>query len=192
MKHISLSLVITLFFSIVYPSVNGQPVDDRINAAKAQLTAMDKQRLSVIEQLENLKLERIRGKLKEIGLPTAMPGEQVIEHSAYILSYSEEHEQARWVTHMIIPDIIHGVVFRTNDFRPDPLVKTGSAVEEDYFLKKLKPDSTYLYDGFGYDRGHLAPSADFRWSAKALSESYYYSNMSPQLADFNRGSWGDR
>ncbi len=50
---------------------------------------------------------------------------------------------------------------------------------------------TWKYDGFGYDRGHLAPSADFRWSATALSESYYYSNMSPQLADFNRGRWSD-
>ncbi|RMF04377.1 MAG: DNA/RNA non-specific endonuclease, partial [Bacteroidetes bacterium] len=47
------------------------------------------------------------------------------------------------------------------------------------------------YDGFGYDRGHLAPSADFRWSAQALSESYFYSNMSPQVADFNRGGWAD-
>ena len=24
----------------------------------------------------------------------------------------------------------------------------------------------YAYEGFGYDRGHLAPSADFRWSKK--------------------------
>jgi endonuclease G, mitochondrial len=48
-----------------------------------------------------------------------------------------------------------------------------------------------IYDGFGYDRGHLAPSADFRWSAKALSESYFYSNMSPQLPEFNRELWSD-
>jgi endonuclease G len=41
-------------------------------------------------------------------------------------------------------------------------VKTGSAVEEDYFLKYPQPDGTIKYDGFGYDRGHLAPSADFR------------------------------
>lgn len=30
---------------------------------------------------------------------------------------------------------------------------------------------------------------DFRWSATALSESYFYSNMSPQLPVFNRQSW---
>ncbi|MBK7635065.1 MAG: DNA/RNA non-specific endonuclease [Saprospiraceae bacterium] len=33
----------------------------------------------------------------------------------------------------------------------------------------------------GYDRGHLSPSADFRWSAQALSESLlfqYVANVS--------------
>jgi len=37
----------------------------------------------------------------------------------------------------------------------------------------------------------LAPSADFRWSQKALSESYYYSNMSPQKPEFNRERWAE-
>jgi endonuclease G len=112
-------------------------------------------------------------------------------HQAMALSYSEEHEQAAWVAHIILPDIIEGEVTRTNDFREDPLVRSGTAVEADYFLKFSQPDGSFQYDGFGYDRGHLAPSADFRWSETALSESYYYSNMSPQLADFNRVAWAD-
>ena len=107
------------------------------------------------------------------------------------LVYSEEHEQAKWVAHIISPDIITGNVSRTNDFRPDPHVSTGSTVEEDYFLKYLQPDSSYKYDGYGFDRGHLAPSADFRWSTTALSESYFYSNMSPQRPEFNRGTWAE-
>ena len=185
MKHVAIYIILSCSFSTLF----AQQVDERIRAVNAQISSLDKQRLSLAAQVEDLKLERIRQKLKNIGLPTGGRGE-IIEHAAYILSYVEEHEQAGWVAHMILPDVTTGIVFRTNDFRPDPLVKTGSAVEEDYFLKKLKADSTYAYDGFGYDRGHLAPSADFRWSSKALSESYYYSNMSPQLADFNRIGWG--
>ncbi|MEL7163309.1 MAG: DNA/RNA non-specific endonuclease, partial [Bacteroidota bacterium] len=42
-----------------------------------------------------------------------------------------------------------------------------------------------------FDRGHLAPSADFRWSQQALSESYFYSNMSPQRPEFNREGWAE-
>jgi endonuclease G len=74
-------------------------------------------------------------------------------------------------------------------FRPDTLIATGSSVEQDYFIKTKNKDGTYTYDGFGFDRGHLAPSADFRWSPKALSESFLYSNMTPQRPEFNRDSW---
>ena len=87
--------------------------------------------------------------------------------------------------------MITGRAYRSNDFREDPLVNTGTAIEKDYFLKFPKEDGTFEYDGFGFDRGHLAPSADFRWSKKALSESYFYSNMSPQSPGFNRESWAE-
>lgn len=110
-------------------------------------------------------------------------------HSCMALVYDEAHEQAKWVAHMVLPDIMEGKISRSNDFRTDPLVKTGSTDETDYFLKTQQPNGSYTYDGFGYDRGHLAPSADFRWSLKALSESYLYSNMSPQLPEFNRELW---
>jgi endonuclease G, mitochondrial len=139
--------------------------------------------------LEDLKLLQLRKDLKAYGLPKLEAGEEVVEHLAMSLVYSEKHEQAKWVAHIITPDVIGGVEGRSNDFRPDPLIKTGSTVEEDYFLKFQQPDKSYKYEGFGYDRGHLAPSADFRWSTRALSESFFYSNMSPQVVDFNRDSW---
>jgi endonuclease G len=71
------------------------------------------------------------------------------------------------------------------------LIKSGSAVDEDYALKTKTADGKTKTEGFGYDRGHLAPSADFRYSKKALSESFYYSNMSPQAPGLNRGRWSD-
>lgn len=45
------------------------------------------------------------------------------------------------------------------------------------------------YAESGYDRGHLAPAADMRWSAIAMSESFYFSNICPQVPAFNRGIW---
>tara|TARA_B100001964_G_C13817459_1_gene415816 strand:- start:195 stop:395 length:201 start_codon:yes stop_codon:yes gene_type:complete len=38
------------------------------------------------------------------------------------------------------------------------------------------------YRGSGYDRRYLCPAA-------AMSETFYMSNMSPQVPDFNRGAW---
>ncbi|RZM14500.1 MAG: DNA/RNA non-specific endonuclease, partial [Pedobacter sp.] len=179
-----------LFLAFHFISI-GQSLEEKIKATSSEINALEAKRRDLNNTLENLKLEKISADLKDIGLPAVAANDELVRHSAYWLDYSPEFKQARWVAHIISPDVINGVVFRTNDFRVDSSIKAGSPVEADYFLKTMKADSTYVYDGFGYDRGHLAPSADFRWSSKALSESYFYSNMSPQLADFNRGCWGD-
>lgn len=168
-----------------------QNLSEKIELASIQILQLDQRKAILNEQLENLKLEKIVADIETVGIPAILPGDQIVKHSSLILSFAPDYKQARWVAHIITPDVINGVVFRTNDFRPDSLVTSGTAVEADYFLTSMKPDSSIVYDGFGYDRGHLAPSADFRWSQKALSESYLYSNMSPQVADFNRGAWGD-
>ncbi|KKK52962.1 hypothetical protein LCGC14_3099610, partial [marine sediment metagenome] len=60
--------------------------------------------------------------------------------------------------------------------RKDPHVSTGSATLSDY-------------KGSGYDRGHIIPAADMKWSPDAMSASFFMSNMSPQDPSFNRGIW---
>lgn len=168
-----------------------QDFETQLQSLTAELAKVRAEEEALLDKIEKVKLQRLQVDLSKNGLPKVETGEMVIYHSAMALVYSEEHEQAKWVAHIISPDIIDGNVSRSNDFRPDPKVVTGTAVEEDYFLKYLQPDSSYKYDGYGYDRGHLAPSADFRWSASALSESYFYSNMSPQRPEFNRGKWAE-
>lgn len=145
----------------------------------------------LIDEMEQLRLLWIREKLNELGYPKSNKSLQTVNHIALSLGYSEADEQAAWVQHIVIPEVEFANVSRTNDFRPDSLVTTGSAVETDYFLKEVMPDGELKFDGFGYDRGHLAPSADFRWSQQALSESYFYSNMSPQKPEFNRERWAE-
>lgn len=101
---------------------------------------------------------------------------QLIEHRAFSLGYSEEHEQAAWVAYLLSSRHGENLHNRRNNFRADPQVSSGSASPQDY-------------TNSGYDRGHLAPAADFDFSREALSESFYMSNMSPQLPSFNRGDW---
>ena len=177
-------IVVFLFFGC---QLMGQSLEQEISLEIERKEQIQRTLDSIDYILIDLKQQKILQDLKSVGLPS----DEYIEHSAMILKYSEDHEQAAWVAHMILPDIASGNHSRSNDFRKDPKVSTGTAVEEDYFLKFMQPDSTYEYDGYGYDRGHLAPSADFRWSGQALSESYYYSNISPQLPEFNRKLWAD-
>ena len=187
MRKFLLSIVVFFCISVT----NAQNIEARIADATAALVKIDQQRKLASDRIEDLRLEKIRADLQNIGLPAVPAGEQLVQHLAYFVDFAPAYRQPRWVAHIITPEVISGIVFRTNDFRPDSAVTGGSAIEEDFFLKKLKPDSSYEYDAFGYDRGHMAPSADFRWSQKALSESYLYSNISPQVAELNRGVWGD-
>jgi len=172
-------------------SVFAQRTDESINLIQKRINFLDHQKDSLLRAMETFKFQKINEDLTKIGLPSISESEEVVYHSAYALVYSEEHEQAKWVAHIILPDVVSGNEGRSNDFRADELIKSGSAVESDYFLKSANPDGSFKYDGFGFDRGHLAPSADFRYSKTAVSESYFYSNMSPQVGDFNRGRWSD-
>lgn len=109
--------------------------------------------------------------------PSYQSDQAIIERLYYTLRYSEEHEQALWVAYKLSADSLKQEKFpRKDDFRKDPRVRTESASLADY-------------KGSGYDRGHLAPAADFSYDEFALSQTFYMSNMSPQAPSFNRGIW---
>lgn len=118
----------------------------------------------------------VEGTLPDIELPASRPGDIIVRHPGYTLSYSEDHEQPWWVAYELTAEEVHGLVERGDDFRADPTVPTGSATPADY-------------TGSGYDRGHLIPAADLSWSEEAMSGSFYMSNMSPQAPQLNRGMW---
>ncbi|MDD4149406.1 MAG: DNA/RNA non-specific endonuclease [Bacteroidales bacterium] len=188
MKQIVLFILLVSFsFGEIFSQAN----QDSLNKILAEIEQIDTRRDSLLDLVETIKLNNLKSNLLDKGIPELLESEKLVCHSAYCLVYNEEHEMAKWVAHILSHEIVNGNVSRTNDFREDSLILTGSSQEADYFLKEKQEDGNYKYEGFGYDRGHLAPSADFRWSGKALSESYYYSNMTPQLPDFNREIWAD-
>lgn len=182
-------IIICLFFFNLYFSSFSQNHEQDILNLEFRLIELNAEIDSVLNLLEDIKLKALKADLLENGLPEILEDEELICHSAFCLVYDDNHKMAKWTAHIISREIVNGVVSRTNDFRVDSLIKNGTAEEEDYFLTKKDESGNTIYDGFGYDRGHLAPSADFRWSEKALSESYYYSNMTPQLPEFNREIW---
>jgi endonuclease G, mitochondrial len=110
-------------------------------------------------------------------LPASTTGE-VVRHHYFTLSYHEDHEQAEWVAYELTRQRLdQNWVERTGAiFKPDPLVRTESATPRDYA-------------GSGYDRGHLCPAADMAFDTLAMNETFFMSNMSPQVRGFNAGIW---
>jgi len=109
-------------------------------------------------------------------LPQTKNELQIIDHTAYTLGYFEEHEQAAWVYYVLSKEECNGEEERSSSFYQDKQITTGSALNSDY--KKS-----------GYDRGHLAPAGDMSYDSLVMKESFYYSNISPQVPAFNRGIW---
>ncbi len=102
---------------------------------------------------------------------------QVIHHKYYSLSYIEEFEQPEWVAYELHKsNMFKKHVPRSGDFRTDPAVKKRSATKADYKRS-------------GYSRGHLVPAGDMAFNETAMSETFFFSNMSPQSIPFNGGIW---
>ena len=66
---------------------------------------------------------------------------------------------------------------RKDDFRPDPAIPAQ-------YNATLKD-----YAGHPYDRGHLAPAGNNTQNDQVMSESFFLSNMVPQVPNHNRGIW---
>lgn len=109
-------------------------------------------------------------------LPKGSSG-QIIHHDYYSLSYNEQNEQSDWVAYELTKaSIILPNVPREREFRPDYDVNSQSAFHRDY-------------TNSGYTRGHLAPAGDMAFNSEAMKQSFYMSNMSPQIEEFNGGIW---
>lgn len=98
------------------------------------------------------------------------------KHFAYSFSYNEKTEQSNWVAYELNIEMLNSNFERANRFKIDTSVISGTSNDLDY-------------KGSGYDRGHLVPARDMTWDEKAIQESFFYSNVSPQLPTFNRGKW---
>ncbi len=102
--------------------------------------------------------------------------EQLLHRSGYTVSYNHKWKQPNWVSYELLQSELGGGVERKSTFVTDKEV-IGVAVH------------TRDYTRSGYDRGHMAPAADMKWSEQAMEESFLLSNICPQTPELNRGRW---
>ena len=184
--------IITTFLYLIANNATSQTTLEKIQLIKEN-ERLQTQIVLNDQKIEIITLNSISKQLNSIGYPSLKSNEQLIQHNAMLIAFNNQHKQPSWVMHFISPDVKNAAVGRSNNFRIDSLVTKGTCTDSDYFLSIKTQDqkSDSIIKGYGFDRGHLAPAADFRWSPTAMSESFLYSNMCPQIADFNRGEWAN-
>lgn len=95
----------------------------------------------------------------------------------YSYSYSVDDRLAYWVAYPLNRSL-RGSGSRSDEWKLDPK------------LPRDVQSINYRSYGGGYERGHQLPSAD-RLQKEANEATFYFSNMTPQLADLNGKAWGD-
>ena len=103
--------------------------------------------------------------------------EKIVKHLGYTVSFNTDWLIPNWVAYELTAEEVAGVEPRGNHFVPDPEIWQSPSTEE--------------YANSGYDRGHMAPAADMKWSKQAMTESFYTSNICPQNKNLNKGDWKD-
>ncbi len=99
----------------------------------------------------------------------------LIPKEQFVISYNCGNNLANWVSWTVNADYL-GDVERTDDFRRDPDVPCYQVSPRDYRRS-------------GYDRGHIAPSADRDSRLEDNSATFFMSNMMPQSPSNNREVW---
>lgn len=100
--------------------------------------------------------------------------EKILEYNGFTVSYNPEFHIPNWVFWELTSDETAGIEKRGN-FAADPDVP-DCPVPADYAHT-------------GYDRGHIAPAGDMKWSPDAMEQCFYMTNMVPQDPQLNRGAW---
>ncbi|MBO5185502.1 MAG: DNA/RNA non-specific endonuclease [Prevotella sp.] len=117
----------------------------------------------------------------EMVLPALRPssGEQILRRTAYTASYNKNTRLPNWVAWQLTADHTDGPHKRKGlKFREDEDVPEPRATDWDYYNS-------------GYDRGHMCPSGDCKWSAEAQLESFLFTNACPQVHGLNAGDWNE-
>jgi len=109
-----------------------------------------------------------------------VPGQQgdLLCRKGHLLAHDPEKKTPIWVIEHLTKEKAEGTLPRYNKFQADPDLEKGKRAELSDYIKS------------GYDKGHMAPSADMRWDQQAMVECFYLSNMVPQVGKgMNQGIW---
>ena len=118
---------------------------------------------------------------------------KIISHYAsgilnYTVDWHADKMHSRWVAFTFTPENSkqnwnrnnwNNTEWKGDPFQPDPALSAGERTELSDFR------------GSGYDRGHLCASADRLNSKDCNEQTFYLSNMSPQIGRFNQQDWVD-
>ena len=113
--------------------------------------------------------------LDKVRIPAGVPSQEV-DYTGFRLSFNKENGTPNWVAWELLGSETDGAATR------------GSRkFFADYDVDGCPENSDY--SNSGYDRGHMCPAADQKWSEDAMTDCFVMTNMCPQDHALNSGAW---
>ena len=112
--------------------------------------------------------------LEMVKIPASLP-DTMVTYKGFTSYYNTELHVPNCVVYELKANEVDGNAENDNEFMIDEEVE-GCA-------------GPWEYQGSGYQRGHMAPAADFKWDVAALFATYYMTNICPQMKVLNEGTW---
>lgn len=100
---------------------------------------------------------------------------RLISYPGFIVSFNRTHHQPNYSAWILTGQHTDGPNSRSDKFAADYNIDGCATIDD--------------YRNSGYDRGHMAPAGDMKWSADAMDASFLLTNISPQAKRLNQGAW---
>ena len=105
--------------------------------------------------------------------------EQILRREGFTISYNATTKTANWVAWHLTKSHTYGKARRDERaFEEDMSVAAPRATLNDYYNSR-------------YDRGHMCPAGDNKWSDEAMAQSFLLTNVCPQNHGMNKNAWND-
>jgi len=115
-----------------------------------------------------------RDSLAMVTTPIGM-ADTLVRYEAMAVHFNRVRHVANCAVYELTDRELQGDAMRQGTFEQDAGVEGCPAPED--------------YAGSGFDRGHLVPAADLKWSELAMSQSFLLTNVCPMSKALNEGGW---
>ena len=112
--------------------------------------------------------------LETVTVPDEL-AQQLKEYTGFTVNFNKDRGTPNYVAWELLGEEVKNDVERSNNFWQDTEIE-GCPSYSDYTRS-------------GYDRGHICPAADQKWSEEAMSDCFVMANICPQDHQLNAGAW---
>lgn len=112
--------------------------------------------------------------LEKVSVDAKIP-QQVKEYEGFTVNFNASNRTPNYVAWELLGSETSGACSRSNNFWRDETVKNCPSHKD--------------YTRSGYDRGHMYPAADAKWSATSMEQCFSMANICPQTHALNAGAW---